>query len=130
VGLRDRRLVELKTDPLMDPLRKEPGFQASERESSRFRSPDGLKADIQPDTSRTGLPQERRRSALRAVALPVAVALDGPHAAYCGASAAARARRSLATNTGSRRGQVFYRGVAREFAAREMRHDRSLRQIG
>jgi len=30
--LRDPGLVELKTDPLMDPLRKEPRFQAIERE--------------------------------------------------------------------------------------------------
>jgi hypothetical protein len=28
--LRDPGLVELKTDPLMDPLRKEPRFQAIE----------------------------------------------------------------------------------------------------
>jgi tetratricopeptide (TPR) repeat protein len=30
--LRDPGLVQLKTDPLLDPLRKEPGFQAIERE--------------------------------------------------------------------------------------------------
>lgn len=30
--LRDSGLVELKTDPLLDPLRKEPHFQAIERE--------------------------------------------------------------------------------------------------
>jgi hypothetical protein len=30
--LRDPGLVELKTDPLMDPLRKEPRLQAIERE--------------------------------------------------------------------------------------------------
>jgi hypothetical protein len=30
--LRDPGLVELKTDPLVDPLRKEPHFQAIERE--------------------------------------------------------------------------------------------------
>jgi hypothetical protein len=30
--LRDSGLLELKTDPLLDPLRKEPHFQAIERE--------------------------------------------------------------------------------------------------
>src|SRR5262249_1865647 len=98
------------------------------------RSPNGQEADIQLDTSLTGLPQERRRItiACRPVAPrpPVAVALDGPHAAYCRASAAARARRSSATDTDSRRGHVFYPLLAREFAAREVRHGRSLRQIG
>ena len=68
-----------------------------------IRSPNGQGADIQLDTSRTDLPHERRRITIAAVALrlrpPVAVALDGPHAAYCRVSAAARARRSLATDT-------------------------------
>jgi len=32
VRLRDNGLVEMKTDPLLDPLRKEPRFQAIERE--------------------------------------------------------------------------------------------------
>jgi hypothetical protein len=32
LGLRDPGLENLKTDPLMDPLRKEPRFQAIERE--------------------------------------------------------------------------------------------------
>jgi len=32
VRLRDAGLVYMKTDPLIDPLRKEPRFQAIERE--------------------------------------------------------------------------------------------------
>jgi len=32
VRLRDSSLTNLKTDPLLDPLRKEPRFQAIERE--------------------------------------------------------------------------------------------------
>jgi len=32
VRLRDPGLISLKTDPLMDPLRNEPRFQAIERE--------------------------------------------------------------------------------------------------
>ncbi|MBV8308239.1 MAG: hypothetical protein JO274_12225, partial [Gammaproteobacteria bacterium] len=30
--LRDQQLINLKTDPLLDPLRQEPRFQAIERE--------------------------------------------------------------------------------------------------